>query len=182
MDSSPQSWPVLSLLERRLLGVLVEKQKTTPDIYPMSLNAVVTGCNQKSNRDPILNVTDVDAEDTLLNLQKRALVTRVDSGRVEKWRHLLYEQWHVGKGEIAVLAELLLRGPQTEGDLRARVSRMEPVEDLDALRALLQPLVQRGLVTYLTPEGGRGRVLTHGSQEPQELERLKARHAGAGEP
>jgi uncharacterized protein YceH (UPF0502 family) len=178
---APQSWPVLSLVQRRALGVLIEKQKTTPDVYPMSLNALVTGCNQKSNRDPVLNLTDVELEDTLSGLQREALVTRVDSGRVEKWRHLLYEQWHVGKGEIAVLAELLLRGPQTEGDLRARVSRMEPVEDLDALRALCQPLAQRGLVVYLTPEGRRGTVLTHGFHEPQELERLCARYAGAGE-
>src|SRR5262249_8613612 len=127
---SPQPWPVLSLVQRRILGVLIEKQKTTPDVYPMSLNALVTGCNQKSNRDPVLSVTGVDVEDTLTEMQKLALVTRVDSGRVEKWRHLLYEQWHVGKGEIAVLAELLLRGPQSEGDLRSRVSRMEPVADL----------------------------------------------------
>jgi uncharacterized protein YceH (UPF0502 family) len=175
---APASWPVLSLVERRVLGVLVEKQKTTPDVYPMSLNALITGCNQKSNREPLLSLSDVEVEDTLVGLQKQALATRVDSGRVEKWRHLLYEQWHVGKGEIAVLAELLLRGPQTEGDLRARVARMEPVADLDALRALLKPLAQRGLVVYLTPEGRRGTVLTHGFHDPQELERLKARHAG----
>src|SRR5688572_1932764 len=153
---APQSWPVLSLVERRVLGVLIEKQKTTPDVYPMSLNALVTGCNQKSNREPVLNLSDVEVEDTLIELQKQALATRVDSGRVEKWRHLLYEQWHIGKAEIAVVAELLLRGPQTEGDLRGRVSRMDPVEDLDALRALLRPLAQRGLVVYLTPEGRRG--------------------------
>src|SRR3954453_14800355 len=104
--AQPPSWPVLSPLERRLLGVLVEKQKTTPDVYPMSLNALVTGCNQKSNRDPILSLTDDELEDTLLGLQRQALATRVESGRVEKWRHLLYEAWHVGKAEIAVLAEL----------------------------------------------------------------------------
>jgi uncharacterized protein YceH (UPF0502 family) len=179
MNPSPQSWPVLSPVERRVLGVLVEKQKTTPDIYPLSLNALVTGCNQKSNRDPILNLSDVDAEDTLLNMQKQALVTRVDSGRVEKWRHLLYEQWHVGKGEIAVLAELLLRGPQTEGDLRARVSRMEPVDDLDALRALLRPMAQRGLVVYLSPEGRRGTMVTHGFHAPDELNHLRARQDSA---
>src|SRR5438874_1712888 len=167
-------WPVLDVAERRVLGVLIEKAKTTPDVYPMSLNALVTGCNQKSNRDPVLGLTDVEVEDTLTDLQKLALATRVESGRVEKWRHLLYEQWHVGKGEIAVLAELLLRGPQTEGDLRTRVSRMEPVEDLDALRAVLHPLVQRGLVVYLTPEGRRGTVLTHGFHDAQELERLKS--------
>src|SRR5262245_29641079 len=146
MADASQGWPVLSLVERRVLGVLIEKQKTTPDVYPMSLNALVTGCNQKSNRDPVFSLDDAEVEDNLVSLNQKALVTRVESGRVEKWRHLLYEQWHVGKAEIAVLAELLLRGPQTVGDLRARVSRMEPVEDLDALRDLLDPLAQRGLV------------------------------------
>src|SRR5437764_619282 len=136
MSDAPNTWPTLSTVERRVLGVLIEKQKTTPDVYPMSLNALVTGCNQKSNREPVLSLEDAEVEDTLVGLQKLALATRVDSGRVEKWRHLLYETWHVTKSEIAVLAELLLRGPQTEGDLRARVSRLEPVADLDALRAL----------------------------------------------
>src|SRR5205814_849061 len=84
--------------------------------------ALVTGCNQKSNREPVLNLNGDEVEQTLLGLQQQALATRVDSGRVEKWRHLLYEAWNVGKGEIAVLAELLLRGPQTEGELRGRVN------------------------------------------------------------
>jgi uncharacterized protein YceH (UPF0502 family) len=175
------TWPVLSALERRLLGVLVEKQKTTPDVYPMSLNALVTGCNQKSNRDPMMSVEDHEVEEAMESLQRQALATRVESGRVDKWRHLLYEQWGVGKAEIAVLAELLLRGPQSEGDLRSRVSRMEPVADLDALRAVCQPLAHRGLIVYLTPEGRRGTTLTHGFHDPQELNRLRSR-AGTGEP
>jgi uncharacterized protein YceH (UPF0502 family) len=177
----PPSWPVLSALERRLLGVLVEKQKTTPDVYPMSLNALVTGCNQKSNRDPMMSVEDHEVEEAMESLQRQALATRVESGRVDKWRHLLYEQWGVGKAEIAVLAELLLRGPQSEGDLRSRVSRMEPVADLDALRAVCQPLAHRGLIVYLTPEGRRGTTLTHGFHDPQELNRLRSR-AGTAEP
>jgi uncharacterized protein YceH (UPF0502 family) len=178
MADAPNTWPTLSLVQRRVLGVQIEKQKTTPDVYPMSLNALVTGCNQKSNREPVLSLEAAEVEDTLVGLQKLGLATRVDSGRVEKWRHLLYESWHVTKGEIAVLCELLLRGPQTEGDLRARVSRLEPVDDLDALRALCGPLKHRGLVVYLTPEGRRGTMLTHGFHDAQELERLRARHAG----
>src|SRR3954451_6184868 len=180
-QTGPTAWPILSPLERRILGVMVEKQKTTPDVYPMSLNALVTGCNQKSNRDPVMSVEDHEVEATLENLQRQALATRVESGRVDKWRHLLYEQWHVGKAEIAVMAELLLRGPQTEGDLRARVSRMEPVDDLDALRAVCRPLAQRGLVVYLTPEGRRGTALTHGFHDAPELQGLKARYAGGAE-
>src|SRR5213593_4779630 len=107
-------WPPLSVRDRRVLGVLIEKQKTTPDIYPLSLNALVTGCNQKSNRDPVMTLEDHEVEATLEALQREAVVTRVESGRVDKWRHLLYERWDIGKVEIAVLAELLLRGPQTE--------------------------------------------------------------------
>jgi uncharacterized protein YceH (UPF0502 family) len=163
-----------------VLGVLIEKQKTTPDVYPLSLNGLVTGCNQKSNREPLMSVEDHEVEETLEALQRRALATRVESGRVDKFRHLLYEQWGVGKSEIAVVAELLLRGPQTEGDLRSRVSRMEPVDDLDALRAVCRPLAQRGLIVYLTPEGRRGTMLTHGFHDPHELERLRSR-AGAAE-
>src|SRR5262245_53337263 len=128
------SWPVLSLPERRVLGVLIEKQKSTPDAYPMSLNALVTGCNQKSNRDPVTDYEDFEVEEALRDGQKKGLVIKIEgSGRVEKWRHNLYDAWKADKTEMAVLAELLLRGPQTEGELRGRASRMEPIEDLDAL-------------------------------------------------
>src|SRR4051794_31787465 len=123
-------WPVLDLKERRVLGVLVEKAKTTPDAYPMSLNALVTGCNQKSNRDPILFLSEDDVEYTLTRLQKAGLVMKITGGRVERWRHLLYESWNVDKVDLAILGELLLRGPQTEGELRTRASRMEPIDDL----------------------------------------------------
>src|SRR5262245_62111796 len=175
----PADWPVLSLAERRVLGVLVEKQKTT-DTYPLSLNSLVTGCNQKSNRDPVLNLRDDDAEEALAALNQKALATKVRelSSRVEKWRHLLYEAWKVNGVELALLAELLLRGPRTEGDLRVRANRMttpaDEVKDLDALRALLKPLAERGLVVYLTPERQRGTLLTHGFHDVRELERLKA--------
>src|SRR5437764_10015321 len=113
-------WPVLDPKARRVLGVLVEKAKTTPDAYPLSLNALVTGCNRKSNREPLTNFSDAEVEDALAGLQNRQLVGKVIGGRVERWRHFLYESWHVNKVELAVLTELLLRGPQTEGEVRAR--------------------------------------------------------------
>src|SRR5205823_4614881 len=112
-NAGPETFPVLSLVERRVLGVLVEKAKTTPDAYPLSLNALVTGCNQKSNREPLLNLTDADVENALAGLQKQQLVGKIVGGRVERWRHFLYESWRVNKVELAVLAELLLRGQQT---------------------------------------------------------------------
>jgi uncharacterized protein YceH (UPF0502 family) len=172
-------WPSLDVKERRVLGVLVEKQKTSKsaDGYPLSLNSLVTGCNQKSNREPVLNLEEEEVEQTVLGCLKKNLVARVTSTRVMRWRHLLYETWHVDKIDLAILAELLLRGPQTEGELRTRVCRMEPIDDLDSLRAALKPLSQRKLVVYLTPEGRRGTVVTHGFHEPRELERLRAHYA-----
>jgi uncharacterized protein len=179
---TPPSWPVLAPVERRILGVLVEKAKTTPDTYPLSINALVTGCNQKSNRDPVLNLTDDQVQEALLSAQAKGLVVRIQGGRVERWRHTLYESWHVEKMEIAVLAELLLRGPQTEGELRGRASRMEPIADLETLRSVLRQLADRRLVVFLGPEGRRGTNVTHGFHDPQELERLRAGQAApAGE-
>ncbi len=170
-------WPVLDLTERRVLGVLVEKAKTTPEAYPLSTNALVTGSNQKSNRDPLLNLSEDDVEEALSRCQRKELVIKITGGRVVRWRHYLYESWHVNKVDLALLAELLLRGPQTEGELRTRAGRMEPLDDLDALRAALRPLVERKLVVYLTPEDRRGAVLTHGFHDPAELARLRGHHA-----
>jgi hypothetical protein len=167
--------PVLGPIERRILGVLIEKQKTTPDNYPLSVNALVTGSNQKNNRDPVTSLTDLDIEEALPELQKKGCVIRISgSSRVEKWRHNLYEAWSVSKGEMAVLCELLLRGPQTEGELRGRVNRMEPLDDVEALRALCRPLAERKMVIYLTPEGRRGTMLTHGFHSPSELDQARA--------
>jgi uncharacterized protein YceH (UPF0502 family) len=174
-----QSWPALDDNERRVLGVLVEKAKTTPDAYPMSLNALLTGCNQKSNRDPVMELEDWEVEDALKSCKDKGLVVKVVGGRVERFKHTLYESWRVDKVELAILAELLLRGPQTEGELRGRASRMEPIDDLEALRAALRPLVERGLVVYLTPPGSRGATLTHGFYPPGEMGRLKSRAASA---
>jgi uncharacterized protein YceH (UPF0502 family) len=175
---SPVPPPVLDANERRILGVLVEKSKTTPDAYPMSINALVTGSNQKSNRDPLMTMSDADVEDTLIRLQQKGLAIKLTGGRVIRWRLNLYEAWAVSKVELAILAELMLRGPQTEGELRSRVERMEPVDTLDTLRELLKPLAVRRLVVYLTPQGRRGTVLTHGFHAPDELERLRARYHG----
>ncbi len=170
-------WPVFSSTERRALGVLIEKAKTSADAYPMSLNAVVAGSNQKSNRDPIMDLDEDDVEDALKRLKALGLATKVMTGRVDKWRHLVYEAWHVDKREMAILAELLLRGPQTEGELRTRASRMDEIGDLEALRGFIKALMERKLVTYLTPEERRGAVITHGFHAPEELAALKRHHA-----
>jgi uncharacterized protein len=180
----PPSWKPLSPLDRRILGVLVEKQKTskTADAYPLTLNALVTGCNQKSNRDPILDLDEVEVEDGIEALQPRGLVSRITGGRADRFRHELYTAWTNNGAELAVLAELLLRGPQTKGDLRVRAARMSPIESLDALDDVLKPLLERGLVVYLTDPDRRGAVVSHGFHPPDELVRLKAHHAGAPAP
>ncbi|MFO0850092.1 MAG: DUF480 domain-containing protein [Gemmataceae bacterium] len=159
--------------ERRVLGVLIEKQKTSKsaDAYPMTLNAITTGCNQKSNRDPVYELDEDTVEETLAALQKKGLVMKMTGGRADRFRHLLYEEWKATKTEMAVLAELLLRGPQSEGDLRGRADRMEDIPDLDALRAMLTALAGRGQVLYLTEPNRRGTVVTHGFHTPDELER-----------
>ena len=173
-DTSAKTPGELDSRQRRILGVLVEKAKTTPEVYPLSVNALATGCNQKSNRDPVTNLTAEQVEETLEDLLPRGLVSRVQGGRVERWRHHLYEVWNVNKVELAVLAELLLRGAQTEGELRTRASRMEPIADVEGLRAVLGPLKERGLIVFLGPEGRRGTTLTHGFHAPRDLDRLRS--------
>ena len=176
------AWDPLSADERRVLGVLIEKQKTSKsaDAYPMTLNSIVIGCNQKSNRDPVTEYDEDEVEDTLTALQGKGLVMKVVSSRADRWRHLLYEFWKATKVEMAVLAELLLRGPQTEGDLRGRASRMEEIADLDELRGLLKTLVDRKQVVYLSEPGRRGTMVTHGFHPADEVDRLrKAAAAGA---
>lgn len=165
----------LGLVERRILGVLVEKARTVPDSYPMSLNALVVGCNQKSNRDPLMELQEIEIQDALEGLIRKKLVARVVGGRVERWRHQLYEVFVLDKKEVAVIAELFLRGPQTEGELRLRASRMEPIDDLETLRQVLKGLIDRNLVVPLAPLERRGAQVTHGFQSAEEIEAQRQR-------
>jgi uncharacterized protein len=176
-----KSWVPLNSRERRVLGVLVEKAKTTPEYYPLTIAAIVTGCNQKSNRDPVTSYDADDVEEILQGLRKKGAVVMVEgSGRVVRWKHTLYDWLKVTKVELAVIAELLLRGSQTEGDLRSRATRMEPLPDLPSLQAVLESLAAKDLVIYLSPPGvRRGVVVTHNLYPPNELEREKSRQATA---
>lgn len=168
----------LSLRQRRVFGVLVEKAKTTPDVYPMTINGLVAGCNQKSNREPQMSLTPEDVEQVLEELRALGAVTEVQgSGRVAKYRHHAYEWLGVEKTELAVMTELLLRGEQTLGELRGRAARMEPIADLGALKPVVDSLIQKGLMITLTPPG-RGQVVSHNLYRERELTELKARFEG----
>ena len=183
-DSSPSPKPVrpLDAAERRVLGVLIEKGKTTPDQYPLSLNAVVTGCNQKSNREPVMNLDEEEASRALASLRAAGAVAEVfGSGKIPRYRHLAYEWLGVGKEELAILGELLLRGEQSEGDLRGRASRMDPIPDLETLRGHLDALAARGLVVWLSPPG-RGRLLTHGLLPDEKLEKVRSQLGLSAQP
>jgi uncharacterized protein len=160
------------------LGVLVEKAKTTPDAYPMTINGLVAGANQKSNREPQMSLSADDVEQILGELRAIGCVTEVQgSGRVPKFRHHAYEWLGVEKTELAVMTELLLRGEQTLGELRGRAARMEPIADMGALKPVVDSLLTKGLMLELTP-AGRGQVVTHNLYKEREIVELKARFAG----
>ena len=134
----------LSDVEVRALGALIEKETTTPEYYPLSLHALINACNQKSNRDPVMNLDEEVVRKALRSLTDRAMV-RSASGdsRVPKFEHRLNELYNFHRHEIAVLCVLLLRGPQTPGELRTRSERMYAFEDLDAVHAALNLLMRR---------------------------------------
>ena len=164
----------LDAFERRVLGVLIEKGKTTPDQYPLSLNGLMTGCNQKSNRDPLMTLDEEQVMRAVKGLRECGAMAEVyGSGKLPRYRHLAYEWLGVGKEELAIMGELLLRGEQTEGDLRGRASRMDPIPDLDALRIHLDQLAEKGLLIWLSPPG-RGRMLTHGLLPQEKLDKVRA--------
>jgi len=136
---------LLNEVEARVLGALIEKDITTPDYYPLSLNALVNACNQKNNRDPVMALDENAVRDALASLQQQRLAgpaSGADS-RVTKYEHRLQEVFNFDRREVAVLCVLLLRGPQTPGELRGRTERMYQFEALDDVQSTLQKLMQR---------------------------------------
>jgi uncharacterized protein YceH (UPF0502 family) len=135
----------LNSVEARVLGALSEKDITTPDYYPLSLNALVNACNQKNNRDPVMTLDEAAVREALDGLHNKNLAgpaSGADS-RVTKYEHRLQEMFNFTRGETAILCVLLLRGPQTPGELRARTERMHRFEDLTEVQSSLQRLLQR---------------------------------------
>lgn len=160
-EAPAATWSPIGKTERRVLGVLIEKAKTTPENYPLSLAAMVTGSNQKSNRAPQMQLDDDDVTLALDELRQLGAVREIQgSGRVTKFRHAAYEWLGVDAAGAALMTELLLRGPQTLGELRSRASRMHEFPNLDSVAAAVAKLEQSGLVQPLTPPG-RGQTFAH---------------------
>src|SRR5258707_474088 len=136
---------LLDPVEVRVLGSLIEKEATTPEYYPLSLNALVNSCNQKSNRDPVMNLDEAAVREALRSLEGQSLVRSVSpaDSRVTKYEHRLQEAFNFYRHEIAILCLLLLRGAQTPGELRSRSERMHPFDDLSAVQSSLQHLMKR---------------------------------------
>jgi uncharacterized protein len=135
---------VLNHMEVRVLGCLIEKELATPEYYPLSLNALTNACNQRSNRNPIMTMAEAEVSAGLESLRNRQLaLVSAEGGRVAKYRHALMEKLRLDPAELALLAELLLRGPQTAGELRIRGERMHPFADLAAVEEALQELAER---------------------------------------
>jgi uncharacterized protein YceH (UPF0502 family) len=135
--------PTLSLLETRALGVLAEKQHTVPDTYPLTLLALTAGCNQKTSRDPILNATDAEVQAAIDHLKMLSLVVESSGGRVMRYAHNIGRVLAVPSQAVALLAALMLRGPQTVGELRINCDRLHRFADISAVEAFLQELAAR---------------------------------------
>lgn len=136
--------PVLSLAEARVLAVLVEKERTVPDTYPLSLNALVAGCNQKTNRDPVTNLSEAEVQEAIDSLRRRSLVIESSGGRVMRYAQNMKRVLGVPSESVALLTTLMLRGPQTTAELRMNSERLQRFSDASALEAFLTELAEWG--------------------------------------
>lgn len=155
--------PDLSLLETRVLGVLVEKEKTVPDTYPLSLNALVAGCNQKNNRDPVLNATEADVQAALDRLKSLSLAIESSGARVTRYAHNVGRVLAVPAQAVALLAVLMLRGAQTAGELRINSERLHRFADISSVEAFLEELATR-------PDDNGGALVVQLARSPGERE------------
>ncbi|MGE3314919.1 MAG: DUF480 domain-containing protein [Planctomycetaceae bacterium] len=169
----------LSKGQRRVLGVLLEKAFTTPEAYPLTPKGLTTGCNQKNNRQPLTNYSEDDVLQYVDELRELGLVAVVhtESGRTERYRHYMRKRYQFTEAQLAIITELLLRGRQSVGDLRARASRMTPIDSLDDLRAALQGLQALNLVQADGPLDRRGVEVDHNLYQAREGNVLAYREA-----
>jgi uncharacterized protein YceH (UPF0502 family) len=146
----------LDAVEVRVLGSLLEKEGTTPDYYPLSLNALVNACNQKSNREPVVSYDEDTVEDALLTLREKGLAQRITGrdSRVPKHAQSFTEKFNLGRREAAVMCVLMVRGPQTVGELRGRTERLYTFDDLEAVEGTLHRLAEMEFVKQLPRQAG----------------------------
>jgi uncharacterized protein YceH (UPF0502 family) len=161
----PNTLPVLSLLETRVLGVLAEKQRTVPDSYPLTLNSLVSGCNQKSSRDPVIEASESEVLLALDSLRALSLLVESSGGRASRYAHNIERVLHIPTQSTALLALLMLRGPQTAGELRLNCERLHKFADISSVESFLVELAERaagGLVVELPRQpGARENRWTH---------------------
>lgn len=163
----------LSAVEIRVLGCLVEKQRTTPDVYPLSLNSLRLACNQSTNRDPVVNYDEPMIREALEGLARQRWVRLASASRSTKYRHLLDEKLGLTVPQTSLLAVLMLRGPQTLGELRARAERLHPFADQAELTGTLAELMERELAARLERRPG---------QKEERYAQLLSDEAGPSEP
>lgn len=161
----PPAVPVFAPVEARVLGVLAEKQRSVPDTYPMTLNALLAGCNQKTSRDPVMEVSDTQAQQALDSLRGMTLVIESSGGRVPRYEHNIERVLQIPSQSTALLAVLMLRGPQTAGELRINCDRLHKFADISAVEGFLRELAERpagALVVELARQpGARENRWTH---------------------
>jgi uncharacterized protein YceH (UPF0502 family) len=184
----PSSHPPLTELQARVLGVLVEKQRTVPDIYPLSLNALVAGCNQKNNRDPVFEVGEAQVQEAVDALHARSLLSQSSGARVARYEHNLARALRIPDQAVALLAALMLRGPQTAGELRINSERLHRFADIASVEAFLDELATRAeaqggpLVVKLERRAGeRGERWAHLLCGPVRPASVETRADAAGE-
>jgi uncharacterized protein YceH (UPF0502 family) len=135
--------PTLSLLDTRVIGVLVEKQRTVPETYPLTLNALIGGCNQKTSRDPVLNASEAEVQGAIDHLRSLSLIVETSGGRVMRYAHNVERVLAVPSQAVAILASLMLRGPQTVSELRINTERLHRFADTSAVEGFLNELAER---------------------------------------
>lgn len=175
--------PVLSFLETRVLGVLAEKERTVPDTYPLSLNGLVAGCNQKTSRDPVINATETEVQAALDNLKAMSLVIESSGGRVARYSHNIERVLKIPKQSVALLTVLMVRGPQTAGELRINSERLHGFTDIELVELFLRELAERpagALVAELPRQAGaRENRWMHLLSGPPKPEDVPAAHVSA---
>ncbi len=150
----------LTDIEVRVLGSLIEKEITTPDYYPLSLNALMVACNQSSNRNPVVHFDESTVAQAADSLRERKLVHLVDrsESRVSKYRHVVYEELNLSRPAIAVMCVLMLRGPQTTGEIRTRTNRLYDFGSLEEIETTLNTLISSELIVRLPRQSGQKEV------------------------